>query len=88
MVLLNVVELFHIAEKFPKAWKDRHDDITKHADEGPSFGHGTARLWAPGTNYIEDLPSGYPDATGLPMIYERPPRISHHRGRGHRSRRY
>lgn len=87
MILLNILELYHIAGKFPKAWRDRHDDITKHANEGPSFGHHTTRAWAPGTHYIEESPNGYPDATGMPMIYEVGPRTGH-RGRRYRSRRY
>ena len=87
MILLSILELYQIAGKFPKAWRDRHDDITKHAHEGPSFGHNATTTWAPGTRYIEESLDGYPDATGLPMIYEVGPRVDR-RGRRYRSRRY
>lgn len=69
MVILNLLELFHISKNLPKAWRERDDDITKHVDEGPSFGPVTTRQWAPGVGYIERGPTGYPDAVGLPMLY-------------------
>lgn len=77
MVLLNLMELFHITGKFPKAWNDRQDDITKHAGEGPMFhSDDNAYMWAPGMDYYEEELDGYPNATGLPTL--RPVRDRRH----------
>ncbi|XP_077972351.1 gap junction alpha-3 protein-like [Styela clava] len=85
MVLLNIMELYHISGNFAKAWKERGDDITKLASDGPSFGHHGARHWAPGVGYVEEGLHGYPDASGLPMLHERP--MGRRHGRGRRARR-
>lgn len=69
MVILNLMELWHISGKFPKAWKDRHDDITKHADEGPSFRYDdVAYVRSPGMDYYEEELDGYPNTTGIPTL--------------------
>lgn len=69
MVCLNLLEIWHISEKLPKAWRDRGDDITKHASQGPMFGGFDENpRWAPGMDYYEEEIDGYPNATGLPTI--------------------
>lgn len=93
MVVLNVFELFHISGNFAKAWKERGDDITKHADEGPSFNYmGGYSQWTTGADYLMARPHGYPEAAGMPTIYH-PAAVRGHRpgmpaGRRNRNRRY
>lgn len=85
MVLLNVMELWHITGKFPKAWKDRHDDITKHADEGPSFRYDDmAYAWRPEVDYYEEELDGYPNATGYSTLRARDRRNLPNYGTSHR----
>ena len=63
MIILNVVELYHIGvEKMWEAWKNRGDDITKKykavSDSMPAFN-------SRGRNYR----GGYPQAVGLRVGY-------------------
>ncbi|XP_039269268.1 gap junction alpha-3 protein-like [Styela clava] len=87
MVMLNLLELYHISGNFSKAWKERDDDITKHADQGPSFGgidDYDYNEWAPGADYMEDEIEGYPNASGLPNIRPLPYGRRFRRGRRYR----
>lgn len=71
MIVLNVVELYHLGiSKMWQAWKTRGQDITKEykqVNNMPSFGghhHG-------GRNYGARYPRGYPQAVGIRVGYAR-----------------
>ncbi|XP_076812880.1 gap junction beta-2 protein-like [Clavelina lepadiformis] len=73
MVLLNIIELYNIGGNLSKAWKTRHQDVTKEVfgDEiVPMFdgAAGGVRTWGPAGVY--EVPSrGYPDVVGIPRMY-------------------
>ncbi|XP_076814732.1 gap junction beta-2 protein-like [Clavelina lepadiformis] len=77
MIMLNIIELYHIGGNFSKAWKTRHQDVTKEVfgDEAVPVFDGAAggvRAWGPGAEGVyEAAPTGYPDAVGIPMLYTR-----------------
>ena len=75
MVMLNIMELLQLTGKVSQAWNMRHIDVTKEVfgdEEGPQFDMGRGiRNWGPGAEGVYVVqPSGYPDAVGIPMLYE------------------
>ena len=70
MIVLNVVELYHLGlRKIWEAWKTRDQDITKEyklKNNMPSFGH-----FAGGGHYGVRYPRGYPQAVGIRVGYAR-----------------
>nr|XP_018672532.1 gap junction gamma-1 protein-like [Ciona intestinalis] len=74
MVVLNVIELYHIGGNVGKAWSNRSNDITKEVfgeSAGPNFeAPGGMRHWVPGAEGMyQQYPSGYPAAVGIPTLY-------------------
>ncbi|XP_078494106.1 gap junction alpha-3 protein [Ciona intestinalis] len=71
MVMLNVIELYHIGGNVGKAWSNRSNDVTKEVfgeSAGPNFEAPRGmRHWVPGAEGMyQEYPSGYPDVTGIP----------------------